>query len=133
MGRRRDGGTEGRRDRETGRKSSSSHLSIPPSLCLSVPPSLRLPFSLSFPSVNVEFLRVTFDRRARLARQREQVVATIFGSQVDLFEQLDDRRIRAQPDVLGFKLHDGEAGGGQRHSDLVRRVFASVLVVRRLA
>src|SRR5215510_13346710 len=87
---------------------------------LPVPPSPSPPVSrfLSFLSVNVELLRVTLDWRARFARQREDVVAAVIGRQVDLFEQLDDRRVRAHPHVFGFKLDDGEAGGGQRHSDL---------------
>src|SRR5262249_34562455 len=93
-------------------------LSLSPLLLVSLSPCL--PLSLSFlSSVNVEFLRVTLDWRARFAREREDVVATIIGRQVNFFEQLDDRRVRTHPYVFSFKLDDGEAGGGQRHSDLV--------------
>src|SRR5262245_20669563 len=100
-----------------------------------VPPSPRLPLSssLSFLSVNIEFLRVTLDRSARFARKREDVVAAIVGRQFDLFEQFNDRRVRTHPHVFGFKLDDGEAGGGQRHPDLVWGVFAVVLINRRFS
>src|SRR5262245_24764775 len=106
---------------------------VSPSPLLLVSPSPCLLVSLSFLSVNVEFLRVALDWRAGFARQREYVVSAIFGRQVELFEQFDDRRIRAHPHTLGFKLHDGEARGGQRHSDHLRSVFAVVLVDGSLA
>jgi len=73
------------------------------------------------------------DRRAGFARQREDIVAAIFGRQVELFERLDDRRVRAYSHVLGFKPHDGAARGGQRHSYLARGVIADVLINGRLA
>src|SRR5215831_2270521 len=82
--------------------SSSSHSMgincASPPVSLPLPPLVSPPpcplVSLSFLSVNVEFLRVALDRRAGFARQREDVVAAIFGRHVDLLEQLDDRRVR---------------------------------------
>src|SRR5215475_10462040 len=102
-GRGEDRGMGGRGDGGTGRCgrtisllaiSSSSHsmgigcvrflLSSSPFLPVPASPSPPVSRFLSFLSVNVEFLRVTLDWRARFAREREDVVAAIFGRQVNL-------------------------------------------------
>ena len=98
-----DGGTGRRGDGEMGRNEIAARnlivlpfdgnwLCIAPRLLVALFPcrlvalSPRRPsLSFSFLSVNVEFLRVALDRRAGFARQREYVVAAIFGRQVALF------------------------------------------------
>src|SRR5262245_62853107 len=95
----------------------------------------RSPTSTAFSpsSINVKLLWVALDGRARFPGKREDVVTSFICGQIDFLQQVENRRVRAHPDVFGLELDDGETGGGQGNADFIRGIFAVVLIYRSFA